>query len=467
MAEAVWNGSLRLSLVSCAIYLSSATSGAKRIRLARLSGRTGNPVTEQFVDAKTGDVVTGDALVKGYEFAESRYVTVTDDEIGKLGSGVGNIIDLEQFVPRHQIDHLYVDETFYIHPDGQLAADTVHALRVAMQRSGRAALGHVRIGDSERPALIEPYRGGLMMSTLRTADELVHADFVERAETEISGDMVEIAEAIIARRAAEFDASALRDRFQEDLRALVELTRSRVRHPRPLRNAGLASCRSRKRRRLLRHRLRRRDPRSSRRRRHPNRRRPRPGRLRRLPRPNLWSPRRRLHRRRYTPPAPEPPPPETVVVVVAPPPEPPEPRGGRRRHRRLSLWWSSSRPRRPSLRRRRLHRRSRLIVAPPPPPPPPPPPEPEPVLEPAVAGTHDVGAEILLHIMGLGDRRYVEAGLAAQSGAASARSRRLASARATRWRRARSSSVSSHRKGAPPPGSVMATTPAHAAATCR
>ena len=72
MAEAVWSGSLRLSLVSCPIYLTAATSEARRVKLDLLSARTGNPVTEQFVDAKTGDVVPDDALVKGYEFEKSR-----------------------------------------------------------------------------------------------------------------------------------------------------------------------------------------------------------------------------------------------------------------------------------------------------------------------------------------------------------------------------------------------------------
>ncbi|MFZ2006952.1 MAG: Ku protein, partial [Stellaceae bacterium] len=108
MAEAVWNGSLRLSLVSCTIYLSPAISESKRIKLERLSARTGNPVTEQFVDAKTGDVVAADALVKGYQFEASRYVTVSEEEVAKLGSsGSANIIDLERFVPRQQIDHLH------------------------------------------------------------------------------------------------------------------------------------------------------------------------------------------------------------------------------------------------------------------------------------------------------------------------------------------------------------------------
>src|ERR1700733_12750497 len=102
MVEAVWNGFLRLSLVSCPIRLTSATSDSKRIKLDLLSARTGNPVTEQFVDAKTGDVVAKEALVKGYEFAASRYVTVTDDELAKLGGIAGNLIELEQFVPRDQ-----------------------------------------------------------------------------------------------------------------------------------------------------------------------------------------------------------------------------------------------------------------------------------------------------------------------------------------------------------------------------
>src|SRR5271154_4440511 len=118
MAEAVWSGSLRLSLVSCTVYLPPATSDASRVKLDLLSARTGNPVTEQFVDAKTGDVVAGEALVKAYEFETARYVTVSDEELGKLGSVIGNIIDLEQFVPAGQIDRPYIASSCYIHPDG-------------------------------------------------------------------------------------------------------------------------------------------------------------------------------------------------------------------------------------------------------------------------------------------------------------------------------------------------------------
>ena len=413
MVEAVWNGSLRLSLVSCPIYLSSATSESGRIKLEPLSARTGNPVTEQFVDAKTGDVVASDALVKGYQFEATRYVTVSEEEVGKLGSAVGNIIDLEHFVPRHQIDHLHIADTYYIHPDGQLAADTVHALRVAMQRSGRAALGHVRIGDSERPALIEPTRGGLMMSTLRTADELVHPDFVERPEDDVPGDMVEIAEAIIARRAGDFDARQLRDRFQDDLRVLVEL-----------KIKGLPAAPAEERRPRL---VPRPDIPPA----------PEPPPPPPLPEPVVAAPPPPPPPPEPPPPpppepvvaappppppppppAPEPPPPEPVVAAPPPPPPAPEPlpepppplpeptvRVVQTEHVHEHV----------------VHVHEQVVhthEAPPPePPPPPPPPEPELVPEPpAVSGPQDVGAEILLHIMGLGDRRYVEPGWAGNPG---------------------------------------------------
>ena len=359
MAEAVWNGSLRLSLVSCPIYLSSATSNAKRVKLDFLSARTGNPVTEQFVDAKTGDVVPSEALIKGHEFEKSRYVTLTDDELRQLGSGIGNIIDLEQFVPREQIDHFYIVDTYYIHPDGQLAADTVHALRIAMQRNGRAALGHVRIGESERPALIEPYRGGLMMSTLLSADELVQPEFDTRSDDEISAEMIEIAESIMSRRAAEFDVKQLRDRFQEDLRQLVE---------QKVKDAPPPAIEERRPRLVP-------VPEAA-----PPPPPPEPAAA--APPPPAPAP----------PPEPEPPPPPAPppepVAAVTPPPPPPAPIVS-------------------------------VVQAVPAPPPPAPEPEPDPAPAPevpAAAGPQDVGTEILLHIMGLGDRRYVEPGWAGNPG---------------------------------------------------
>lgn len=441
MAEAVWNGFLRLSLVSCPIRLSSTTSDSKRIKLDLLSARTGNPVTEQFVDSKTGDVVAADALVKGYEFDKTRYVTVTDDELKKLGSGAGNIIDLEHFVPRDQIDHLYIESAFYVHPEGQLSSDTVHALCLAMRRSGRVALGHVRINDQHRPAMIEPHRAGLMMSTLHTQEELVPANFVERPESEIPSEMIEIAEAIIARRAGNFDAKTLRDRYQDELRQLVEQkaknappapAAARPAAP-PSRTAPASATAS--------------TVSSTAARPAP----PPPAPPAAAPSPATAAPSPAARAPTAAPaaaapqsapsPAPQPaaaaPPSPASAAAASPPPQPapPPPAAARPPSPPPAPVAPATPPPSPSPPPQPAP--APAAAAPPPAPAPPPtaapatpaaaapaasPPPARPpavedtVLEAKGEGPHDVGSEILLHIMGLGDRRYVEPGWAGNPG---------------------------------------------------
>jgi DNA end-binding protein Ku len=407
MADSVWNGFLRLSLVSCPIRLTPATSDGKHLKLDLLSARTGNPVTQQFVDGKTGDVVPGDALVKGYEFEKTRYVTLTDAELQKLGGGAGNIIDLEHFVPRDQIDRIYIESIYYLHPEGQLASDTMHALRLAMQRSGRAALGQVRIGERERPALIEPHRSGLMMSTLYTEDELVRASFPERKESDIPAEMIDIAEQIISRRAGDFDPKQLRDRFQDDLQKLVDEKAKNVPPAPPAANEA-------RRTRSLRA--------------------PEPARVTEAPpapKPEPPKPAPAPVAAKVEAPAPKPEPPkpaprpEPPAAAAAPPAPKPAPPAAKVEPPAPKPAAPAAKPEPPPV----------AVAAPAPAAPPPepkpapapravapapapvePPPAPAPATAPQPAGPRDVGAEILLHIMGLGDRRYVEAGWAGNPG---------------------------------------------------
>jgi DNA end-binding protein Ku len=222
MPQATWNGFLRLSLVSCPVYLSPATTDKKRVHLDQLSARTGNPVTQQYVDARTGDVVSPDALVKGYQFEGGRYVSISDSELQALRSEPSKIIDVDHFAAKDEIDRLYLGDAYYLYPDGQLASDTVHAVRLAMERNGRVALARIQLTDREQQVLIEPREGGLMMSTLRNTDDVEAAEFVERSEEDIPAEMIEIAESIIGRRTGVFDTRALRDPYEEALRRLVE-----------------------------------------------------------------------------------------------------------------------------------------------------------------------------------------------------------------------------------------------------
>jgi DNA end-binding protein Ku len=222
MADAVWNGFLRVSLVSCPVNLAPAVREGNGVRLDQLNARTGNPVTQQFLDAKTGAVVPADALAQGCQAEGGGYVPISDAELARATGEPSDVVELAQFVPRDQIDRTLVDPAYFIYPSGAIATDTLHALRLAMQRGDRAGVGRIHIGGRERYIIVEPHGAGLLASTIHNPPQLEPPNFAERADDDIPAEMVEIAEGIIGRRAAAFDATALRDLYEDRLRALIE-----------------------------------------------------------------------------------------------------------------------------------------------------------------------------------------------------------------------------------------------------
>jgi DNA end-binding protein Ku len=233
MPRASWSGFLRLSLVSCPVSLVPATTEAKRIRFNQLNAETGNRVQQQLIDSKTGEVVDRDQIAKGYEYDRGRYVTVTDDELKALQIESSKIIDLDRFVDRDEVDPIYLDTPYYVYPDGDLAAETFRVIGEAMARKNKVGLGRVTISNRERQVLVEPRGAGLVMSTVRSADEVRPAEFGPPAKGDIDADMVGIAESIIERRSGAFDPAGFRDQYQDALRELVaEKTKGQVVAPR-------------------------------------------------------------------------------------------------------------------------------------------------------------------------------------------------------------------------------------------
>src|SRR5712671_1151840 len=197
MPRASWNGFLRLSLVSCPVALVPATTEAKRVRFNQLNSETGNRVQQQLIDSQTGEVVDRDQIVKGYEYERGRYVTIDDDELKALQIESSKIIDLERFVDRDEVDPVYLDSPYYVYPDGELAAEAFQVIGQAMAAKGLVGLGKVTMSGRERLVLVEPRSPGLLMSTLRSADEVRTAEFSQKERGEADADMLAIAESII------------------------------------------------------------------------------------------------------------------------------------------------------------------------------------------------------------------------------------------------------------------------------
>lgn len=221
MPRPSWTGHLRLSLVSCPIYLSPATSESERIRLHQINPKTGNRISQKLVDAETGEPVERGELLRGYEYERGQYVTLTKDEVDALRIESSKTVDLTQFVDRDDISPLYFDTPYYVYPDGSHANEAFHVIAHAMEKRKKAAIGRVVLSNKERLVAVEPFAGGLLLSTLRASDEVRAAEF-DKIKGDVDSEMVEMAETIMNRLAKKFDPASFHDRYQDALKALVE-----------------------------------------------------------------------------------------------------------------------------------------------------------------------------------------------------------------------------------------------------
>lgn len=218
-----WKGSLKLSLVSCPVLLYPASTATEKTRFHIINRQTGNRLKQQMVDSETGDVVEGDDKGRGYELKKGHYVEIEKQELEAVQVESTHTIDIDSFVPRHEIDNRYLDHPFYIAPDGKAGIDAFVVIRDAMQNQDRVALARIVLTNREHVIAIEALGKGLLGTTLRYPYQLrdEHAYFAGIKSPKISKDMIELASHILDTKAAHFDPSKFEDRYENALKALV------------------------------------------------------------------------------------------------------------------------------------------------------------------------------------------------------------------------------------------------------
>lgn len=221
----VWEGHLRLSLVTCPVALHKAVGEPPdAVHFHLLNPETHNRVKQKWCDPEIGKLVDRRDLVRGFEVAKGEYVLVTEDELKGIKLESTKTIDIERFVDAADIDRLYWDQPYYMVPSGKTAAEPFAVIREAMASQGRVALGKVVMASRERQVAVEVRKSGLLVSTLRSHDE-VRADaevFDAVPDARVTPQMVEIAKQIIAQSAGPFDPEDFRDRYEDAVRELVE-----------------------------------------------------------------------------------------------------------------------------------------------------------------------------------------------------------------------------------------------------
>jgi DNA end-binding protein Ku len=222
--RANWKGYLKLSLVSCAVELYPAATSKERVSFHLLNRETNNRLRRQMVDPETGDVVESSDQVKGFEIAKRQYVTIDESEIEKVQIESNHTIDIESFVPRTEIDEVYLDTPYYLAPEGKVAEEAFAVIREAMRAKKVVGLGRVVLYRRERILMLEPRGKGLVARTLRYAYEVRDDEeiFDDIADVEVGGEMLDLATHIIEKKLSSFDPTQFEDRYQNALLDLIK-----------------------------------------------------------------------------------------------------------------------------------------------------------------------------------------------------------------------------------------------------
>jgi DNA end-binding protein Ku len=222
-ARAYWSGQIRLSLVSIPVQIFPATKSAAKIAFHQIYEPSGERIRYQKVAPGVGPVENED-IIKGYEIEKGKYVLLSDKEIDKIKLEAKKSIDLVQFVDAHEIDPIYFERPYFVLPGEDSDAEAFVVLRDALRKTKKIGLGQIVIRGKGSLVAIKACGKGLLMETLRYADEVKRAStaFKEVPEVKTTKEMLDLAEELIERKSKPFDVDAFRDTYEEALHELIE-----------------------------------------------------------------------------------------------------------------------------------------------------------------------------------------------------------------------------------------------------
>ena len=226
--RAYWKGYLKLSLVSCPVALFPATSEREKISFHQLNKNTGNRIKYRKVDAETGDEVESADIIKGYQVGKGEYLQLDPEELEAIAIESKRTIEIDEFVPRKEIDELYQNNPYYIVPDGEVGQQAFAVIREAIRQEGMVAIGKVVFTSREHIIALEARGKGMMGMTLRYPYEVRKKDeyFDDIPDEKIPKDMLELASHIVESKAGHFKPEKFEDQYEDALKELLKKKQS-------------------------------------------------------------------------------------------------------------------------------------------------------------------------------------------------------------------------------------------------
>ena len=219
---------MKLSLVSCPIALFPGTSEPEKISFHQINKNTGHRIKYQKIDAESGDEVESADIIKGYQVGKGEYLEIEPDELEAIAIESKRTIEIDEFVPKKEIDELYLNSPYYIVPDGEVGQQAFAVIREAIRQEGMVAIGKVVFTSREHIIALEARDKGLLGVTLRYPYEVrKEAEYFDDIPDEkIPKDMLDLASHIVASKAGHFEPERFEDQYEDALKELLKKKQS-------------------------------------------------------------------------------------------------------------------------------------------------------------------------------------------------------------------------------------------------
>jgi DNA end-binding protein Ku len=225
-ARAYWKGQIRLALVSIPVEVYSATRSGATVAFNQIHEPTGKRIKYEKVVPGVGPV-DADEIVKGFQYEKGSYVLLDDEELEAVKLESKKTLELTQFVDLNEIDPLYYEKPYYVVPADDLAEEAYIVLREALRDTKKVGLGQLTMRGREYIVALKPCGRGILLETMRYADEVNKAQgyFREIGDSKPDDELLDLAEALIQKKAAPFDPNKFKDHYVDALHELIERKR--------------------------------------------------------------------------------------------------------------------------------------------------------------------------------------------------------------------------------------------------
>jgi DNA end-binding protein Ku len=221
-ARPIWRGQIRLALVSIPVELFPATKSGATIAFHQVHEPSGKRIKYEKVVPGIGPV-DRDEIIKGYEVSKGEYVLLEPEEIESVKLESRKTLDLSQFVDLTDIDPMYFEKPYYVVPADDLAEEAFVVVREALRQSKKVGIGQLAMRGQEYIVALKPCGRGMLIETLRYADEVNKAQsyFRDIGDAKPDEDLLDMAASLIDKKSGKFDAKEFHNRYVDALKDLI------------------------------------------------------------------------------------------------------------------------------------------------------------------------------------------------------------------------------------------------------